>query len=111
MASSRPLSGVRIIAVEQYGAGPWATMQLADLGAEVIKIEDPTVGGDVSRSVPPYAAAGDSLFFEAFNRGKRSVSLNLAAGEGQVVLRDLVRESDVLFCNDWQRAGPPTPTT
>ena len=48
-------------------------MQLADLGAEVIKIEDPSVGGDVSRYVPPYREGTDSLFFESFNRNKRSV--------------------------------------
>ncbi len=50
-----PLADVRIIAIEQYGAGPWGTLQLADLGAEVIKIEDPAVGGDVGRYVPPFA--------------------------------------------------------
>ena len=50
-----PLAGVRILAVEQYGAGPWGTMLLADLGAEVIKIENPETGGDVARGVPPYA--------------------------------------------------------
>ena len=49
-----PLSGIRIIAVEQYGAGPWGTMILADLGAEIIKIEDAGSGGDVARNVPPY---------------------------------------------------------
>ncbi len=99
MAPRRPLSGVRVVAVEQYGAGPWATMQLADMGAEVIKIEDPTVGGDVARTVPPFAEAGDSLFFEAFNRGKRSISLNMRMDDGRDVLRDLVRGSDVVFCN------------
>ena len=51
-----PLADVRVIAIEQYGAGPFGTMQLADLGADVIKIEDPSVGGDVSRYVPPYQA-------------------------------------------------------
>jgi len=49
-----PLDGIRIISIEQYGAGPFATLHLADLGAEVIKIEDPSVGGDVGRHVPPY---------------------------------------------------------
>ena len=49
-----PLAGVRILAVEQYGAGPFGSMQLADMGAEVIKIENPAEGGDVSRSVGPY---------------------------------------------------------
>jgi crotonobetainyl-CoA:carnitine CoA-transferase CaiB-like acyl-CoA transferase len=51
-----PLSGVRVISLCQFGAGPFATMQLADLGAEVIKVEDPTAGGDVGRYVPPSRA-------------------------------------------------------
>jgi crotonobetainyl-CoA:carnitine CoA-transferase CaiB-like acyl-CoA transferase len=94
-----PLSGVRILAIEQYGAGPWGTLQLADLGAEVIKVEDPTVGGDVSRYIPPYQQDEDSLFFEAFNRGKRSISLDLRHPDGAAVLRDLATHVDALFCN------------
>ena len=58
-----PLEGVRIIAVEQYGAGPWATMLLADLGAEVIKVENPFTEGDVGRHVPPYTGNQDSIYF------------------------------------------------
>lgn len=94
-----PLAGVRVVAVEQYGAGPWATLQLADLGAEVIKIEDPAAGGDVGRYVPPFQAGEDSLFFETFNRGKLSVSLDLRARSGREVLHDLVRGSEVVFSN------------
>jgi crotonobetainyl-CoA:carnitine CoA-transferase CaiB-like acyl-CoA transferase len=93
------LSDVRIVSVEQYGAGPWGTMQLADLGAEVIKIEDPSVGGDVSRYVPPFQEGEDALFFEAFNRGKKSVSLDLRAPDARAVLEDLVRASDAVFSN------------
>ena len=59
-----PLADVRILSVEQFGAGPWATLQLADLGADVIKIEDPAAGGDVGRYVPPFQDGEDSLFFE-----------------------------------------------
>src|SRR5207302_6493656 len=77
-----PLADVRVLAVEQFGAGPWATLQLADLGADVIKIEDPAVGGDVGRYVPPFQEGESSLFFETFNRGKRTVSLDLANSEG-----------------------------
>ena len=51
---SLPLDGVRVLAFSQFGAGPYATMNLADLGADVIKIEDPSTAGDISRSVPPY---------------------------------------------------------
>jgi crotonobetainyl-CoA:carnitine CoA-transferase CaiB-like acyl-CoA transferase len=93
------LSDIRIIAVEQFGAGPWATLQLADLGAEVIKIEDPGAGGDVGRYVPPYQVGEDSLFFESFNRGKKSISLDLRHPASRVVLEDLVRASDALYCN------------
>jgi len=61
-----PLSGVRVLAIEQYGAGPFGTMFLADQGAEVIKIENPNDGGDMSRAVGPYFfAPGDSEFFTA----------------------------------------------
>jgi crotonobetainyl-CoA:carnitine CoA-transferase CaiB-like acyl-CoA transferase len=94
-----PLADVRVIAIEQYGAGPWATMQLADLGAEVIKIEDPTVGGDVGRYVPPFQEGEDSLFFETFNRNKRSISLDLRHSEARGVLEDLVRGSDAVLSN------------
>jgi len=95
-----PLAGMRIIAVEQYGAGPFGSMQLADMGAEVIKIENPAEGGDVSRKVGPYfLGSNDSHFFQSFNRNKRSVSLDLRKPEGQEVLRDLVRGADAVLDN------------
>ncbi len=94
-----PLAGVRVLAVEQFGAGPWATLQLADLGAEVIKIEDPASRGDVGRYVPPFQEGEDSLFFETFNRGKKSVSLDLRHPDARPVLEDLVRVSDVVCSN------------
>src|SRR6266511_4852402 len=81
-----PLRDVRVIAIEQYGAGPWGTLQLADLGAEVLKIEDPASGGDVSRYVPPFQEGEDSLFFETLNRNKKSVTLNLKHPDGRGVL-------------------------
>jgi crotonobetainyl-CoA:carnitine CoA-transferase CaiB-like acyl-CoA transferase len=94
-----PLQDVTVLAVEQYGAGPWGTLQLADLGARVVKIEDPRHGGDVARYVPPYANGEDSLFFEAFNRGKESVSLDLREASGRAVFSDLARAADGVFCN------------
>jgi len=94
-----PLADIRVLAVEQYGAGPWGTLQLADLGAEVIKIEDPVSGGDVSRYVPPFQQDESSLFFETFNRNKRSVSIDLRHHGARCVLEDLVRECDVVFSN------------
>ena len=98
-AVMRPLEDIRIIAVEQYGAGPFGSVHLADLGAEVIKIEDPSVGGDVGRYVPPFAEGEDSLFFEAFNRNKRSISLNLSTPAGREVFEDLVRNADAVYSN------------
>ena len=95
----KPLEDIRIIGVEQYGAGPWGSVHLADLGAEVIKIEDPSAGGDVGRYVPPYAEGEDSLFFETFNRNKRSLSLDLNSAEGRKVFEDLVKVSDVVYSN------------
>jgi crotonobetainyl-CoA:carnitine CoA-transferase CaiB-like acyl-CoA transferase len=94
-----PLEGVRVLAVEQFGAGPWATLQLADLGAEIIKIEDPGNSGDVGRYVPPFQEGEDSLFFETFNRGKKSLALDLRNAEGRAVFDDLVRSSDAVFSN------------
>ncbi len=94
-----PLEGVRVLAVEQFGAGPWATLQLADLGAEIIKIEDPGNAGDVGRYVPPFQEGEDSLFFETFNRGKKSLALDLRNAEGRAVFHDLVRSSDAVFSN------------
>ena len=94
-----PLDGVRILAVSQFGAGPFGTQMLADLGADIIKIEDPGVGGDSARYVPPFQGEADSPYFQSFNRGKRSVSLNLRHPDGQAVLHDLVRVSDAVFNN------------
>ena len=95
-----PLAGVKVIAVEQYGAGPFGTMFLADQGAEVIKIENPRDGGDMARQVGPhFFAPGDSLFFHSFNRNKLSLTLDLTRPEGQAVLHDLVRDADALACN------------
>jgi crotonobetainyl-CoA:carnitine CoA-transferase CaiB-like acyl-CoA transferase len=95
----RPLEDVRIVAVEQYGAGPFGSVHLADLGADVIKIEDPRTGGDVGRYVPPFQEDEDSLFFETFNRNKRSLRLDVANGAGRSVFEDLVRHADVVYSN------------
>jgi crotonobetainyl-CoA:carnitine CoA-transferase CaiB-like acyl-CoA transferase len=94
-----PLADVRIVSVEQYGAGPFGTLHLADLGAEVIKIEDPAGGGDVGRYVPPFTEGEDSLFFEALNRNKKSLSLDLRNEAGRQVFEDLVAVSDAVYSN------------
>ena len=95
-----PLEGLRIISVEQYGAGPYGTMMLADMGAEVIKVENPAEGGDVARGVGPFFLEdGDSQFYQSFNRNKRSITLNLKSDEGREVFHDLVRGAEAVFNN------------
>lgn len=97
---SLPLEGVRIIAVEQYGAGPFGTQHLADLGAEVIKVENPAEGGEVGRMVGPYFfEPGDSHFFQSFNRNKKSVTLDLKSTEGRRLFEALVGTADAVFDN------------
>lgn len=95
----RPLEDITIVAVEQYGAGPFGSVHLADLGAEVIKIEDPRTGGDVGRYIPPHQEGEDSLFFETFNRNKRSLSLDLETASGREVFEDLVARADAVYSN------------
>ena len=94
-----PLEGVRIIGVTQYGAGPWATMILADLGAEIIKIENPKTGGDVARYVPPYTAEQDSVYFQSLNRNTKSITLNLQHADAAPLLHGLVTTSDAVLNN------------
>jgi succinate---hydroxymethylglutarate CoA-transferase len=99
-ARALPLDGVTVLAVEQYGAGPFGTMLLADLGAEVIKIENPLEGGDVGRLVGPYFfGPGDSHFHQAFNRNKRSITLNLKHPDGMAVFRTLAAGADAVLDN------------
>ncbi|MSO75387.1 MAG: CoA transferase [Alphaproteobacteria bacterium] len=97
-----PLQGVCIIAVEQYGAGPFGTLQLADMGAEIIKIENKREGGELGRHVrhgQDFLPQGDSLFYQSFNRNKRSITLDLKHAEGQTVLHDLARGADGVLNN------------
>jgi len=94
-----PLHGLRILAVEQYGAGPYGSMHLADLGAEVIKIEAPPTG-DVSRATGPYfLGEGDSLFFQTFNLNKRSLCLDLKKPKGRADFEQLVLTADAVLNN------------
>jgi len=95
-----PLDGMRVLAVEAYGAGPFGTAHLADLGAEVIKIEQRAVGGDVSRAVGPYfLGLGDSEFFQSLNRNKKSLTLDLKHPRGREVLLKLAATADGLMGN------------
>jgi len=95
-----PLKGVRVLAVEQYGAGPFGTQFLADQGAEVVKIENPNDGGDFARNVGPFFFTPEhSEFFHAYNRNKKSLTLDLSQKEGLQVFQDLVKTSDAVASN------------
>ena len=98
---TRPLEGIRIIGLEQYMAGPYCTMLLADAGAEVIKIERPG-SGDPRRGMPPFAEGNGKkkgAGFMGYNRNKKSLALNLRAPEGQEVFRKLAASADVVVEN------------
>ena len=88
------LSGTRVLDLSRHLPGPLATLMLADMGAEVLKLESPE--GDEMRRIGPGGAEGRSLFFDAVNAGKRSVRLNLKSEPGKAALRELVRSADVL---------------
>jgi crotonobetainyl-CoA:carnitine CoA-transferase CaiB-like acyl-CoA transferase len=96
-----PLAGVRILAFTQLGAGPYGMTFLSDLGAEVIKVEDPATGGDEARSVPPFndPAARDGLYYQSLNRGARSMTLDLRGPEGRDILDRLVARVDAVYNN------------
>ncbi len=95
-----PLKGVRVLAVEQYGAGPFGTLFLADQGAEVIKIENPNAGGDYCREVGPhFFDNGESQFWHTFNRNKKSLTLDLSTPEGRKVFQDMVVTADAVAGN------------
>ena len=96
-----PLSGIRVIGLEQYMAGPYCTLLLADAGAEVIKIERPETG-DPRRAMPPFVEKNGSkkaAGFMGYNRNKKSLALNLQSNEGQKIFMDLVSASDVVIEN------------
>jgi CoA:oxalate CoA-transferase len=94
---SGPLNGVRVLDLSRVLAGPYTTMLLADLGAEVVKVEEPGVG-DEARRIGPFLD-GVSTYFVSINRGKKGLTLNLKAEEGRRLFLDLVRQADVLVEN------------
>ncbi len=94
----KPLEGIRVLDLSRILAGPLCTMWMADLGAEVIKVERPGVGDETRRWGPPFVA-GESAYFLAVNRGKYGIALDLSAPEGQGVLRKLLEQSDVVVHN------------
>ena len=100
MSPTLPLAGIRVLTLENFGAGPFGSMYLADLGAEVIKIENRAQGGDATRGMGPHLLGPhDSQFFQTFNLNKKSVTLNLRLPEGQEAFRRLVRTADVVMNN------------
>ena len=100
MSLPLPLAGVRVLTFEAFGAGPFGSMYLADLGAEVIKIENRVQGGDATRGMGPYfLGEHDSHFFQTFNLNKRSVCLDLKTSDGQAIFRKLVAKSDAVLNN------------
>lgn len=100
MSLPLPLAGVRVLTFEAFGAGPFGSMYLADLGAEVIKIENRAQGGDATRGMGPYfLGEHDSHFFQTFNLNKRSVCLDLKTSDGQAIFRKLVAKSDAVLNN------------
>jgi crotonobetainyl-CoA:carnitine CoA-transferase CaiB-like acyl-CoA transferase len=99
-----PLSGLRVVELARVLAGPWAGQILADLGADVIKVERPAAGDDTRGWGPPFVAAADgghldAAYYHSCNRGKRSIALDLDSAQGQRVVRKLAKESDVLIEN------------
>jgi crotonobetainyl-CoA:carnitine CoA-transferase CaiB-like acyl-CoA transferase len=116
-----PLTGIRILTFENFGAGPFGSMYLADLGAEVIKIENREQGGDATRGMGPFfLGEHDSHFFQTFNLNKKSVTLNLKHPSGQEAFRRLVATADAVMNNlrgdqpgklglDYATLGPVNP--
>jgi len=102
---SAPLAGVRVLDLSRILAGPFCGQNLADLGAEVIKVERPGAGDDTRSWGPPFLPtadqqdSSDAAYFAAANRGKRSITLNLADARGQAIVRQLAAQSDVLLEN------------
>jgi crotonobetainyl-CoA:carnitine CoA-transferase CaiB-like acyl-CoA transferase len=95
----KPLEGMRVLTLEQFGAGPYGSMFLADLGAEVIKIEHAASGGDAARHIGPDLGAGDSQYFQTWGSNKKSVTLDLKTANGQKGLHQLAAASQAVINN------------
>ena len=99
-SGSKPLlDGVRVLDLSRVLAGPYCTMMLGDLGADVIKIEAPGSGDDTRQWGPPFTQGGESAYFLCVNRNKRSLTLNLKSEQGLLILKQLVQQSDILVEN------------
>ena len=121
MSPALPLAGLRVLTFENFGAGPFGSLYLADLGAEVIKVESREQGGDATRSMGPFfLGPDDSHFFQTFNLNKKSVALNLKHPTGRAAFQRLARTADVVMNNlrgdqpaklglDYSTLGPVNP--
>ncbi|MFO1408460.1 MAG: CoA transferase [Steroidobacteraceae bacterium] len=121
MSPALPLTGLRVLTFENFGAGPFGSLYLADLGAEVVKIESREQGGDATRSMGPFfLGPHDSHFFQTFNLNKKSVALNLKHPAGRAAFQRLARTADVVMNNlrgdqpeklglDYATLGPVNP--
>ena len=99
-ASPKPLAGIKVLDISRVLAGPWCGQMLADMGADVIKIERPQRGDDTRHWGPPWlSGSAESAYYLCANRGKRSVTVDMATTEGQAVIKQLVEQSDVLIEN------------
>ena len=103
-ASKKPLTGIRVLDMSRILAGPWIGQLLADLGAEVIKVERPGKGDDTRAWGPPFVKDlegkdTDAAYFMCTNRGKKSLTLDIAKPEGQAIIRELAQVSDILLEN------------
>jgi crotonobetainyl-CoA:carnitine CoA-transferase CaiB-like acyl-CoA transferase len=93
-----PLEGIKVLELSRTLAGPFCSMQLADMGAEVIKVEQPGIGDETRSYIPP-EINGESTYFMSLNKNKKGITLNLKTEEGQRIVKQLVKESDVLIEN------------
>jgi crotonobetainyl-CoA:carnitine CoA-transferase CaiB-like acyl-CoA transferase len=96
---NQPLAGVKVLELARILAGPWAGQLLADLGADVVKVERPGTGDDTRHWGPPFAPDGAAAYFHGCNRGKKSVAIDLESEEGRAEVRSLAARTDVLIEN------------
>ncbi|NBR12555.1 MAG: CoA transferase, partial [Alphaproteobacteria bacterium] len=104
MPTQKPLAGLRVLELARILAGPWIGQTLADLGADVVKVERPGTGDDTRTWGPPFVAAADggdlsAAYFHACNRGKRSIAVDFETAEGQAIIKRLAAHADVLIEN------------
>jgi len=104
LPASKPLDGLRVVELARVLAGPWSGQLLADLGAEVVKVERPGGGDDTREWGPPFVTGADgenlgAAYYHSCNRGKRSVAIDIATAEGQAAVRALLADADVVIEN------------